>query len=91
MLFLRFNGRLFLEHHRSADKLGEYAEATHVSICIHVLNTLIKAEVKDNGKGRQKIKKGMGIIGMEERAASVNGKVIVDGSTLLCHHPAAQA
>ena len=52
----------------------------HVSICIHVLNTLIKAEVKDNGKGRQKIKKGMGIIGMEERAASVNGKVIVDGS-----------
>ncbi|MCY8016369.1 sensor histidine kinase, partial [Bacillus haynesii] len=35
---------------------------------------------KDNGKGRQKIKKGMGIIGMEERAASVNGKVIVDGS-----------
>lgn len=58
----------------------KYAEATHVSICIHVLNTLIKAEVKDNGKGRQKIKKGMGIIGMEERAASVNGKVIVDGS-----------
>ncbi|MCY8666583.1 histidine kinase [Bacillus haynesii] len=58
----------------------KYADATHVSIYIHVLNTLIKAEVKDNGKGRQKIKKGMGIIGMEERAASVNGKVIVDGS-----------
>ncbi|MGN9866988.1 sensor histidine kinase [Bacillus swezeyi] len=58
----------------------KYAEATHVSIEIHVLNTLIKTEVKDNGKGQEKIKKGMGIIGMEERAASVNGQVIVDGS-----------
>ncbi|MFN2744670.1 MULTISPECIES: sensor histidine kinase [Bacillus] len=58
----------------------KYAEATHASIEIHVLNKLIKAEVKDNGKGQEKIKKGMGIIGMEERAASVNGKVIVDGS-----------
>lgn len=58
----------------------KYAGATRVSIEIHVLNTLIKTEVKDNGKGQEKIKKGMGIIGMEERAASVNGKVIVDGS-----------
>ncbi|NPC94523.1 sensor histidine kinase [Bacillus sp. WMMC1349] len=58
----------------------KYAKATHVSINIHVLNTLIKVEVKDNGEGHGKIKKGMGIIGMEERAASVHGKVIVDGS-----------
>ncbi|MCF7616186.1 sensor histidine kinase [Bacillus sonorensis] len=58
----------------------KYAGATRVSLEIHVLNTLIKTEVKDNGKGQEKIKKGMGIIGMEERAASVNGKVIVDGS-----------
>ncbi|MDA1476751.1 sensor histidine kinase [Bacillus changyiensis] len=58
----------------------KYAKATHVSINIHVLNTLIKVEVKDNGKGHGKIKKGMGIIGMEERAATVHGKVIVDGS-----------
>ncbi|ATH93630.1 sensor histidine kinase [Bacillus glycinifermentans] len=58
----------------------KYADATRVSIEIHVLNTLIKTEVKDNGKGQEKVKKGMGIIGMEERAASVNGKVIVDGS-----------
>ncbi|QPA31148.1 sensor histidine kinase [Thermaerobacillus caldiproteolyticus] len=58
----------------------KYAEATVVSIEIHVLNTLIKVEVKDNGKGVEKIKKGLGIIGMEERAASVNGTVIVDGT-----------
>ncbi|UQD51465.1 sensor histidine kinase [Bacillus methanolicus] len=58
----------------------KYAEATVVSIEIHVLNTLIKVEVKDNGKGAEKIKKDLGIIGMEERAASVNGTVIVDGT-----------
>jgi len=58
----------------------KYAEATVVSVEIHVLNTLIKVEVKDNGKGAEKIKKGLGIMGMEERAASVNGTVIVDGT-----------
>lgn len=58
----------------------KYSNATAVSIHIEVLRTLIKAEVSDNGKGVQKVIKGLGIIGMEERAASVNGTIIVDGS-----------
>lgn len=58
----------------------KYSNATFVSIHIEVLRTLIKVEVSDNGKGEQKVIKGMGIIGMEERAASVNGTIIVDGS-----------
>lgn len=58
----------------------KYSNATVVSIHIGVLRTLIKAEVSDNGKGEQKVIKGLGIIGMEERAASVNGTIIVDGS-----------
>lgn len=45
----------------------------NISICI-------KAVVVDNGLGTGKLIKGLGIIGMEERAASINGKVIVDGS-----------
>jgi signal transduction histidine kinase len=45
-----------------------------------VLNKLIRVEVKDNGSGADKIKKGLGIIGMEERAASIHGKVIIDGT-----------
>jgi signal transduction histidine kinase len=36
--------------------------------------------VADNGKGAGKVKKGLGILGMEERAASAGGTVIVDGS-----------
>ena len=59
---------------------SKYAEATAIAVEIHVLNRVIKVEVKDNGKGAAKIKKGLGIIGMEERAASVHGTVIVDGT-----------
>jgi signal transduction histidine kinase len=58
----------------------KYSDATFVSIHIEVLRTLIKVKVSDNGKGEQKVIKGLGIIGMEERAASVNGTIIVDGS-----------
>lgn len=58
----------------------KYSNATYVSIHIEVLRTLIKVEVSDNGKGAQKVIKGLGMIGMEERAASVNGTIIVDGS-----------
>ncbi|MDN4525704.1 sensor histidine kinase [Fictibacillus fluitans] len=58
----------------------KYSRATEICIEIHVLNQMIKAEVKDDGKGAQKVVKGLGIMGMEERTASVNGTVIVDGT-----------
>jgi signal transduction histidine kinase len=58
----------------------KYASATAVFVEIKVLNTIVKVEVKDNGCGTAQIKKGLGIMGMEERAASINGTVIVDGT-----------
>jgi hypothetical protein len=58
----------------------KYADATLVSIHIQVLNTMIKAVVSDNGKGAARVIKGLGLIGMEERAALADGTVIVDGS-----------
>jgi signal transduction histidine kinase len=58
----------------------KYSEATIISVEIHVLNTMIRAVVKDNGKGVEKITKGLGIMGMEERTASINGTIIVDGT-----------
>ncbi|WP_442602260.1 sensor histidine kinase [Paenibacillus sp. KN14-4R] len=58
----------------------KYAEATSISIEIQVLNKFVKAKVKDNGKGTPRIKKGLGIVGMEERAAALSGTVISDGS-----------
>ncbi len=58
----------------------KYSSATMIEIRLEVMNRLIKLEVKDNGKGAGAIVKGMGLSGMEERIASVGGKLIVDGS-----------
>lgn len=57
----------------------KYANATAIHIEVRVLHKMIKAVVTDNGKGAAKVVKGLGILGMEERAASVGGTVIVDG------------
>lgn len=58
----------------------KYAKATAIHIEVRVLNKFIKAVVSDNGKGAEKLVKGLGILGMEERAASAGGTVIVDGT-----------
>ncbi|MGV3489221.1 MAG: sensor histidine kinase [Tuberibacillus sp.] len=58
----------------------KYAKATTVSIDIQVLNKFIKLTVKDNGQGVGKIKRGLGILGMEERTAALDGQIIIDGS-----------
>ncbi|WP_026564103.1 sensor histidine kinase [Bacillus sp. UNC41MFS5] len=58
----------------------KYSLATQVSVDLKVLNKMIRVEVKDNGAGTEIIKKGLGIIGMEERTAAVNGKIIVDST-----------
>jgi signal transduction histidine kinase len=58
----------------------KYSNASTVSVKMDILNKMIKVEVKDNGKGTVKFKKGLGIIGMEERTVSINGKIIVDST-----------
>ncbi|GIP24541.1 sensor histidine kinase [Paenibacillus sp. J22TS3] len=59
---------------------AKYAQATAVHVEIRVLNRLVKAVVSDNGQGNPKIVKGLGLIGMEERTAAVQGTVIADGT-----------
>ncbi|WP_211745624.1 sensor histidine kinase [Paenibacillus sp. Marseille-Q4541] len=58
----------------------KYAKATGIHIEVQVLNKFIKSVVMDNGIGEMKVVKGLGILGMEERAASLGGTVIVDGT-----------
>lgn len=58
----------------------KHSNATKVSVSIEVLNKYIKCEVKDNGIGANKLIKGIGIIGFEERTEGAGGKVIIDGS-----------
>ncbi|KOA18203.1 sensor histidine kinase DesK [Clostridium homopropionicum DSM 5847] len=58
----------------------KYSKASKIEIKIEVLNRLVKVEVKDDGNGNLNIKKGLGILGMEERCENINGKLVVDGS-----------
>ena len=64
----------------SLTNMLKYSNGTNASLELNVLNKFIRFEVKDNGSGAEKIKKGLGIMGMEERTAAVNGTIIVDGS-----------
>lgn len=58
----------------------KYSRATAINLEVRVLNKFIQAIVSDNGVGAEKVVKGLGILGMEERAASAGGTVIVDGT-----------
>lgn len=71
-------------HDNAAEALtntAKYAGATAVHVEVRVLGKLVKAVVSDNGRGQAKIVKGLGLVGMEERAAAVNGTVIADGAS----------
>lgn len=59
---------------------AKYAEATAIHVEVRVLNRFIKAVVSDNGQGSLKVVKGLGLLGMEERTAAVNGTVTADGT-----------
>ncbi|MUG89072.1 sensor histidine kinase [Paenibacillus timonensis] len=59
---------------------AKYGEATSVQVEVRVLGKWIQSVVTDNGRGQAKIVKGMGLLGMEERTAAVNGTVIADGT-----------
>lgn len=58
----------------------KYSEATAITVKLDILNTLVKAEVRDNGIGAHVLQKGLGLAGMEERSQSCGGKVIIDGT-----------
>lgn len=58
----------------------KYAECSVINIDIQVLNRIIRIEVADDGIGAEVYRKGLGITGIEERALTVNGRTIIDGS-----------
>lgn len=58
----------------------KYSKATKCLIKFERLNKMFKIVIKDNGIGCKNISKGMGFRGMNERTASLNGQLILDGS-----------
>ncbi|WP_157794163.1 sensor histidine kinase [Paenibacillus donghaensis] len=58
---------------------AKYAGSSAVHVRISVLGHYVQAVVSDRGQGAPRIVKGLGLIGMEERAAALGGTVIADG------------
>jgi len=70
-------------HDNAAEALTnvlKYAAASRVDIHVQVMRAMIRSVVADDGQGAVRIVKGLGLAGMEERAAAAGGTVIVDGS-----------
>lgn len=56
----------------------KYSNGDLIEIKIEILNKFIKLEVKDNGFGCEKIKKGIGLRNIEESVSNLNGKIIIN-------------
>lgn len=57
----------------------KYSKGNLITISINVLNKIIKLEVKDNGIGCSKIGKNIGLLNIEDKVSSENGKVLFNG------------
>lgn len=53
----------------------KYCNGDRINVEISVLNKIIRVHTKDNGLYKGIIKKGMGLIGIEERIINLNGNV----------------
>lgn len=53
----------------------KYSKATKVSMSIEIYNKFIRVEIIDNGLGCNKVKRGLGLRGMEERVKSIGGTI----------------
>ncbi len=57
----------------------KYSKCSRINIEISVLNKIIRLNIKDNGIGSKEIKKGMGLLGIEERAVDLKGQALFYG------------
>jgi len=57
-----------------------HGKATHIDIVFEKYNDFLKINIRDNGKGCETIKLGMGLAGMKNRIEKVNGKIMFTSS-----------
>ncbi|PHV70019.1 hypothetical protein CS063_12805 [Sporanaerobium hydrogeniformans] len=58
--------------------LIKYSKADSFKVKIEVHSQIIRIQFKDNGRNIMHYKKGMGLIGMEERLQALHGKLIIN-------------
>lgn len=56
----------------------KYSGCTEINININVLGEVVRATIKDNGKGASHIEEGMGIQGMKTRVRNVKGYIDIE-------------
>ena len=54
---------------------AKYSNATKITVSILVFNMFYRVEIRDNGSGAEKLSKGLGLRGIEERLEEINGRV----------------
>ena len=54
---------------------AKYSNATKITVSILVFNMFYRVEIRDNGNGAEKLSKGLGLRGIEERLEEINGRV----------------
>lgn len=53
----------------------KYSSATKIEMNIEVYNKFLRIDINDNGKGCEKVFKGLGLRGMEERIKTIDGTI----------------
>jgi signal transduction histidine kinase len=54
---------------------AKYSMANEIKLSIFIYNKIARIEFRDNGKGYEKLNKGLGLRGIEERVQSLGGRV----------------
>lgn len=57
---------------------AKYSQADKIKISLYIYNKILRVEIRDNGIGFERIHKGLGLQGMEDRVYKVNGKISYD-------------
>lgn len=58
-----------------------HGKATHIDIIMNYSDTFLDMTVKDNGTGCKRLKKGMGLSGIEDRLKILNGNIQIINNT----------
>jgi signal transduction histidine kinase len=57
--------------------LLKYSKADRLSVRIEIFHKIIKVQFKDNGLPIEYYEKGLGLMGIEERTQSINGRLVI--------------
>lgn len=58
----------------------KYANASEVTVRLHVYKGFLRFQISNNGRPAKVYHKGLGIIGMEERTAMLDGQLLIDST-----------